>query len=308
MAVGGTVTASAQEQQQQQPGESLVDDGGRGGGYVALHLRMEKSDAIAMRKQRRQSTPAQLEAFMRDTIVPLMKSQSSISTKEKTKQRHPTTTTSSSRVVLSDLVVCAGELDDWVWDALRRAASPFGIRVHNKLDVLQRVMPEFGGFNDFNTTAPTEREGDQWIRPTLTDAAIVDALLLEHATVTIMTTTSSLTSLIYAKRCGGGAAPQAWSPRAYDRATNQRRTHFKGCAMRGSVYLYDVYLDGTFTQVMRYPCGVQFGQYLVAPPVWVPRAPPKIQVWAMRYKHDSVLFTNRSRNEGDRRIPREGIF
>ena len=142
-----------------------------------------------MRKQRKPTSPAQLELFVTSTLQPLLR---------------------QKRV--SVLVVCAGELDEWVWESLRRAASTFGIRVLSKLDVLKEIMPSFPGFNDFNTIAPTEREGATWIQATMTDAAIVDAILLEHATVTVMTTTSSLTSFLYAKTLWRGAAPLQWSP------------------------------------------------------------------------------------------------
>jgi hypothetical protein len=252
--------------------------------FAALHFRQELSDSIAMRRGRRQSTPAHALAFLEDVVAPLLQGRG-----------------------IGVLVVCSGPLDSALWSAMRTKGQSLGLQVVSKSEMLGSSAT----FNDFGSSA-YDREGSVRIKVTSADGAAADVLVMEKADLVLLTTTSSLSSLVYAKRCGGSVhlgASVTWNRTraSLGLANDEVSERFpgrvfdnygSGCSLVGQVYLYDGYLDGSFTGAVEYPCGYQFGDYIVAPPALVPRPPAAVDVVTMRFKPDSVLYTNSSRNPG----------
>lgn len=287
--------------------------------YAAWHLRLETSDGVAMRKGRAPTTAQHVREFLEGSLVPLL-------------QR--------KRGGITKVLLCSGPLPNAIVDAIRQCGLRFGIQFHQKEEFLE---PGYE-FNDFGTSgAVKERSGDHWTTPTATDAAAVDAFAMEKADLVVVTTTSSLSALIYAKRCGGhGSTTRIRHTSTFDNSKKNEskaalssekasfpsllvqpqpqqpqtpRTNLvldaraRGCSMNGAVYLYDTYLDGSFTELLHYPCGYQFHAYLPAPPALVPRPPPELDVFAFRFRPDSPLFRrHRERNRpplGETPIPME---
>lgn len=113
------------------------------------------------------------------------------------------------------------------------------------------------------------------VSPTSTRGAAVDLMIMEDAKVVLATTWSSFSLSIYSKRCGSQAL---------------------GCRSVGNVFLYDVYLDGTFTKPVEYPCGLEFGIYHRGPPALLRRPPKRLHVVTFRTYLKSPLYVNHSRN------------
>ncbi|CUG87080.1 Hypothetical protein, putative [Bodo saltans] len=278
--------------------------------FAALHFRQELSDSIAMRRGRRQSTAAHALAFLEDAVAPLLKSRGigvlvvcsgpldsalwgAMRSKGQTLKKKM-----KSRGI-GVLVVCSGPLDSALWGAMRSKGQTLGVQVVSKSEMLGSAAT----FNDFGSSA-YDREGSVRIKVTSADGAAADVLVMERADLVLLTTTSSLSSLVYAKRCGGSAhlgASVTWNRTraSLGLANDEVSERFpgrvfdnygSGCSLVGQVYLYDGYLDGSFTNAVEYPCGYQFGDYIVAPPALVPRPPAAVDVVTMRFKPDSVDF------------------
>jgi hypothetical protein len=264
--------------------------------FAAWHLRLEVSDALAMRKGRAATSAHHVRAFIEQSLLPLLQKRN-----------------------IDHVLLCSGPLPANIRDVIMEVGKQFNVEFHRKEDFLSANTT----FDDFGTAGRVRErtaDGTQWTTPTATDAAAVDAIALEKADVVVLTTTSSLSALIYAKRCGGNRPIVAsqknnWSiPFYFD---VQRRPHKpqyqarmtlvddarkRGCTMIGFVYLYDVYLDGSLTELLHYPCGYQFHSYLPAPPALVPRPPEELDVFAFRFLPNSPLF----RREAWRNRPPSG--
>jgi hypothetical protein len=260
--------------------------------YAAWHLRLETSDGVAMRKGRAHTTARHVAEFLETSLMPLLM---------------------RKRGGITRVLLCSGALPPDIVAAIMQTGARFGVTFHQKGEFLDGYT-----FTDFETAGTVkERSGDHWTTPTATDAAAVDVIAMEKADLVVVTTTSSLSALIYAKRCGGHSIHARMRPEPANNGSMRYRPRTdlvldarrRGCSMNGAVYLYDTYRDGSFTEVRHYPCGYQFHAYLAAPPAAVPRPPPELDVFAFRFRPDSPMFQRHAeRNRpppGETPIPME---
>lgn len=250
--------------------------------YAALHFRQEVSDSIGMRSGRKEPNAKQIKDFVSKVLVP-----------ELMLRR------------IKVLVVCSGTLPSFAWNALVSAGKSHNVTVVSKM----LLLPKNVTFNNFGTKA-FSTEGSVRIEVTPTDGAAADLLVMERADIAFLTTTSSFSCAVYAKRCGGSvylASSITWNlTRSQLGLPNDAKSESipgryfdvrgSGCSLVGNVMLYDCYADGTFTKLVELPCGYQFGQYILAPPAVVPRVPAELNVVSFRYRPQSPLFVEKWRN------------
>jgi hypothetical protein len=213
-----------------------------GSTFLALHLRLEASDSMSMTKGRAKPSSQDLFDFLSRVEAFAV-----------------------SRDVRK-VYICSGRLAANYESVVTSFMHRTSVLWMNK----SMLLGEDAAYRD--SDIHWQKVDGTFVTPTPTEGAAVDLSILEEAELAVVTTYSSFSAAVYAKRCGGN-----------------------GCRRVGEIYLYDMYLDGSFTNLLEYPCGYQFGVYLRFPPALVPPPPPSLRVLAYGYDKSSPIFTNRSK-------------
>ena len=171
------------------------------------------------------------------------------------------------------IFICSGPLSREHEAVLESLSTP-QLPIVDKTDYLNNTQVG-SQLSDVNTVQFHDWSGAY--SPTSTRGAAVDLMILEGAKFALVTTFSSFSLSVYSKRCIGEAF---------------------GCRSVGNVFMYDIYLDGSFTKEILYPCGLEFGQYHRAPPALLHRPPKRLRVVTFRTNPDSPLFANKTRKLG----------
>jgi hypothetical protein len=234
--------------------------------YVAVHLRMEPQDMHSM--GRSWSNATQVADFFVKHVLPLAES-------------HKT----------RSVLLCSGRLHPDVEGTIHEVGAEQGFQILRK--------------SAFNATFPEEKalsldSHGIVIRPTNSFHALMDALLMERATAVVATAFSSLTASVYSRRCCGNFSRMG-AARSPNATGGWPFSAFGGGPQAGSLYVYEVYMDGSLTGVREFPCGLQIDEYIVGRTI--PKAPKELRIIASSFNKAHPLYSEPWRNDGGFQIP-----